>query len=275
MSILFYRRPDYLAKSDGPITSSECMRYIERAKNSERAIPQGLSFDEIVQHRSLPVGGSWLTRLSMLLTSCQPCTLSDFMDYLVYIEHNAENLQFYLWIQDYTKRWNEQVPEKERALSPEWKVEEKEIPKLAKDEPSENLGKKGTRNSRTVIQMLTTGYGKNDKSFMFEGDEQAINRPDTASFVTSSVTDSMTNRDLSEAAGMKWQPCKVLHLRYIEVYLLFFSQRTAMSWRDQPCNPSLLGIRCPSWAQSFSQRSCCDSSRTPAHYASISTCSCP
>ena len=60
MSVLFYRRPDYLAKPVGPITSTECMRYVERAKNSERAIPKGLSFEDVMQQRSLPVFLPWL-----------------------------------------------------------------------------------------------------------------------------------------------------------------------------------------------------------------------
>ena len=43
------------------------------------------------------------------------------MDYLVYIAHDAENLQFYLWLLDYTKRF-EDLPASEKALSPEWKT---------------------------------------------------------------------------------------------------------------------------------------------------------
>lgn len=58
MSVLFYRRPDYLAKPKGPIGATECMRYVERAKNSERIIPKGLTFDDVVQQRSLPVSGA-------------------------------------------------------------------------------------------------------------------------------------------------------------------------------------------------------------------------
>lgn len=55
MSILFYRRPDYLAKSSGPLNKTECSIYVERAKKSERAIPKGLSFDEITENKALPV----------------------------------------------------------------------------------------------------------------------------------------------------------------------------------------------------------------------------
>ena len=42
------------------------------------------------------------------------------MNYLKYIELSAENLQFFLWLQDYTKRFS-QLPANEKALSPEWR----------------------------------------------------------------------------------------------------------------------------------------------------------
>jgi hypothetical protein len=42
------------------------------------------------------------------------------MDFLVYISHDAENLQFFLWYRDYTKRFNA-LDEVERMFSPEWK----------------------------------------------------------------------------------------------------------------------------------------------------------
>ena len=49
----------------------------------------------------------------------QPCTLLDFMDYLVYIEHAAEHLQFFLWFRGYVQRFNSVAPS-EKALAPEW-----------------------------------------------------------------------------------------------------------------------------------------------------------
>lgn len=41
------------------------------------------------------------------------------MNYLKYIEYAPENLQFYLWFQDYSKRFSELKPS-EAVLSPEW-----------------------------------------------------------------------------------------------------------------------------------------------------------
>jgi hypothetical protein len=41
------------------------------------------------------------------------------MDFLLYVENAAENLQFYLWFRDYVARF-EQLPESEKSLSPPW-----------------------------------------------------------------------------------------------------------------------------------------------------------
>ena len=41
------------------------------------------------------------------------------MNYLIYIELAAENLQFFLWHRDYSKRFSE-LPASKQALAPEW-----------------------------------------------------------------------------------------------------------------------------------------------------------
>lgn len=45
------------------------------------------------------------------------------MDFLRYIEYDAENLQFYLWYRDYCKRFAE-LPQHEQNLAPEWTTEQ-------------------------------------------------------------------------------------------------------------------------------------------------------
>lgn len=45
------------------------------------------------------------------------------MDFLRYIEYDAENLQFYLWYRDYCKRFAE-LPESEQQLAKEWTPEQ-------------------------------------------------------------------------------------------------------------------------------------------------------
>lgn len=62
MSVLFYRRPDYVAKLPGPMSLSQCQVYVERTQKHKRAIPAELSFENIIQNKALP-----------------PCGLQDFM----------------------------------------------------------------------------------------------------------------------------------------------------------------------------------------------------
>lgn len=45
------------------------------------------------------------------------------MDYLVYVTHDAENLQFYLWMVDYFRRYSN-APKTETSLSPKWNFDE-------------------------------------------------------------------------------------------------------------------------------------------------------
>ncbi|GBF61470.1 hypothetical protein TMEN_3969 [Trichophyton mentagrophytes] len=56
--------------------------------------------------------------------TCSPCGLVDFMNYLLYVERAAENLQFYLWYQDYIQRFAA-LSESQWALSPPWTEEQR------------------------------------------------------------------------------------------------------------------------------------------------------
>lgn len=102
MSILFHKRPDYVSKYDGPL--SQCARKGGTGQDcSTAAIPSELSFEKVVCNKCLP-----------------PCSLQDFLDYLSYVTHDAENLQFYLWMVDYSQRFR-QASKAEKALSPKWR----------------------------------------------------------------------------------------------------------------------------------------------------------
>ncbi|MCJ1441089.1 MAG: hypothetical protein MMC23_001575 [Stictis urceolatum] len=105
MSILFYKRPDHVSKEGGPMTAASCQRYAEMT-SGKSSIPPSLSFERVMGNKTMP-----------------PCSLQDFLDYLIYVAHDAENLQFYLWVQDYKRRFNA-LSESEKALSPEWKVDD-------------------------------------------------------------------------------------------------------------------------------------------------------
>ena len=100
MSLLFYKRPPHVAKPDGHLT--ECKRTGD-TDCSNTSIPRELSFENVICNKCMP-----------------PCSLQDFLDYLTYVTHDAENLQFYLWMIDYFQRFRS-TSKYERALSPRWK----------------------------------------------------------------------------------------------------------------------------------------------------------
>lgn len=138
------------------------------------------------------------------------------MDFLVYVEHDAENLQFYLWYKDYVRRF-EALSDHEKKLSREWVPESTELTTFVKD-PEKNEGRK----RKTTMNMHElNGY---NEMADFDGDlklkdnlspsislragsavSSSINSPTAPSMVSSS-----TARYLEEAPGqrgLKWQPC--------------------------------------------------------------------
>ncbi|KAK1967740.1 hypothetical protein LY78DRAFT_480308 [Colletotrichum sublineola] len=110
---LTYRRPVYVHDSAGESSSDVSDSGDEKRSTTSSSlhirrsstipgIPESLTFDKIIN------GGT-----------CPPCTVRDFMNYLIYIEHSAENLQFFLWHRDYQKRFGE-AKTSDMALAPEW-----------------------------------------------------------------------------------------------------------------------------------------------------------
>jgi hypothetical protein len=133
----------------------------------------------------------------------------------VYVEYNAENLQFFLWYRDYVRRFDA-LPEKEKVLSPEWVPEAKDLPDLSNDLPKEQ--KKKTKRD-TLATAMGTGY--DSKTAALFDDESEFRMTSTSlgrhisvvkenrSTIASSVSESMTpsTAELASEAGLKWQPC--------------------------------------------------------------------
>ncbi|QDS67512.1 hypothetical protein FKW77_001639 [Venturia effusa] len=193
MSILFYRRPSYVDRPAGPINQEDCQKFVERTKNNKNAIPDELSFDNILNGRTLP-----------------PATLDDFMDYLIYVAHDAETLQFYLWLKDYRKRYAA-LRKEEQALSPEWKIAKPvEDRKLAR--------KKSSRGSLEAFPQIDKEAEVRMKELSKAArevfDEPPLSPTATAtdydSFIAKSVNSHKTMQEVAEDAtkevGLKWQP---------------------------------------------------------------------
>jgi hypothetical protein len=133
------------------------------------------------------------------------------MDYLVYVEHNAENLQFYLWYKDYVRRFDA-LSEGEKGLSPEW-IPTGDAPNLVKDSDKKNNTKRFT-----IAAMMEAGYDGTTGAELFGDDKEAARRvsalKDSASMVGSTISDAttLTTAEVTAQAGLKWQPCMFIFL---------------------------------------------------------------
>ncbi|KAK0737552.1 hypothetical protein B0T21DRAFT_287595 [Apiosordaria backusii] len=147
---LNYRRPAFVERpatsasqvsaqqsEDGSVNQADTsLKSIK--SGSSGGIPAPLSFDCIIE------GGT-----------CPPCTVRDFMNYLIYVERSAENLQFYLWYRDFEKRFNEaQTPD--LALAPEWTpaMEEEAIARIKKEQAEKARVKPSKSISPTVTEIF-------------------------------------------------------------------------------------------------------------------------
>ncbi|TGO28567.1 hypothetical protein BPAE_0026g00570 [Botrytis paeoniae] len=94
-----YRRPEYRnSYSSSEKSSRDSSMDLSRTQSKSsskfsQGIPDALTFDKIIN------GGT-----------CPPMTVREFMNYLEFIEHAPENLQFFLWFRDYTSRFDKSNP---------------------------------------------------------------------------------------------------------------------------------------------------------------------
>ncbi|KAK3990296.1 hypothetical protein QBC44DRAFT_289079 [Cladorrhinum sp. PSN332] len=124
---LTYRRPSYVEKRDiadaGVESDDESSQgggnSLESVKStaSSGGIPPALTFDRIVQ------GGT-----------CPPCTVRQFMNYLIYVERAAENLQFYLWYKDFEKRFFSEIQTFDLSLEWTQDMEDEAIERFKKEQ---------------------------------------------------------------------------------------------------------------------------------------------
>jgi hypothetical protein len=170
------------------------------------------------------------------------------MDFLKYVEHSAENLQFFLWFKDYTKRFD-QLPESESALSPEWTEAQEETEKAAyqsqlKQKPLAVEAKDILSSHNLATQEESPESQKNDpfnesqdstlKSKAKSPDSESTNRP------MSGLTSVMSGHSRGvegafEDAG-RFLPCKfhqlhTLFSRELDETLKFFQSPYSLSVR--------------------------------------------
>ncbi|KAI4176129.1 MAG: hypothetical protein LQ343_001173 [Gyalolechia ehrenbergii] len=124
------------------------------------------------------------------------------MDYLVYVSHDAENLQFWIWLQAYTRKFYATSPS-EQALSPPWSA----VDGL---QPTGNDSKQRPRTAEK------SKFGVNEYEINFDQQEPPMSPTgpmspqfDKQSFIsgmantTRSAADSV--EDANAQVGLKWQ----------------------------------------------------------------------
>lgn len=133
------------------------------------------------------------------------------MGYLLYVSHDAENLQFYLWLQDYTQRFFA-APGSEQALSPQW--DEDALPQpigtMAADP--------GPRASdRTLAQTLDHNISSEVKDIPLSPMASPLH--EKASFMSASIQgsdrpkQSFSVQQANTDFGLKWKSCEFLVLK--------------------------------------------------------------
>ncbi|KAF1852043.1 uncharacterized protein K460DRAFT_272458 [Cucurbitaria berberidis CBS 394.84] len=206
-----YRRPGHVsrASSTTSLSGDNKRKSIHESIKSgssgmSHGIPEALSFDRII------AGGV-----------CPPCTVRDFMNFLKYIELSAENLQFYLWFRDYSKRFDE-LPASEKVLSPEWTGENDshseqktaanpvnpvnpEATALFKgtdfaSDPKVNESEKGGSNPFFTPPRTPTSIDRREGESLDSYDE---------SMTTGKVNHTQRAAGAFENAGLKWKPLTI------------------------------------------------------------------
>lgn len=148
------------------------------------------------------------------------------MNYLIYIEHSAENLQFFLWYRDYVKRFFD-LPPNERALAPEWSIEQTEAELQATQAaqgPKQQISPetaevfKGTdfaTHTANVMEVKGNPFNTPPRTPLAERDSMAPTEStssDHGSTLNGSVAGSKTHHKQAASAfggaDLKWQPCK-------------------------------------------------------------------
>jgi hypothetical protein len=124
------------------------------------------------------------------------------MQYMVYVSHDAENLQFWLWLQDYVKRFFA-LPRAEQALSPPYDIEAAQAPASN----TERLPKpKSTTDKNVAELMLKLENIGSMRAPAVPGSFDGHSFVSGGTYSTRTVAESV--EEANAQAGLKWQPCR-------------------------------------------------------------------
>jgi hypothetical protein len=167
----------------------------------------------------------------------QPCTVRDFINYLKYIEHDAENLQFYLWFSDYKTRFTN-LPDSEKSLSPEWTNELAQADTVVY---RSNINpKKITPETAKVMKALDEEHGnkKLEEANPFNDSRETTTTDHNVTSMDTRAQNTMLSNKSEfsqkaesafEEAGLKWQPCLSPRILLPTIINCIFSHCTTVS----------------------------------------------
>ena len=146
------------------------------------------------------------------------------MNYLKYIEHSAENLQFYLWFRDYSARF-ESLPRSEQALSPQWtqaQAEAEAAGNTSANKPSKNVNPQiaevleGTDFADGRAKTTADPFNTPDETPSLEEKRDTFSEYGSSNGDMKTMVSSVAARSVADSAfddaGMKWKPC-MSHLK--------------------------------------------------------------
>jgi len=141
------------------------------------------------------------------------------MNYLKYIEHSAENLQFFLWYRSYVDRFS-QLRESEKVLSPEWTVAQAEAEAAAamqkgRKQVNPDVAQvfKGTDFEKRTPNTNVSDFSDSASTPSTSDEKRDFDSAYGTSFgETRTMTDASTYAvkadEAFQDAGLQWTPCE-------------------------------------------------------------------
>ena len=153
------------------------------------------------------------------------------MDYLVYVTHDAENLQFYLWMVDYFRRFAK-APKEETILSPKWTFDEKP-PSLNGTNPPQKIPDKTV--TFTGVEEMDFRNSEDISNTSTVGDHQSYHQQIGTSVRTLEPSDvDAESSDVSKRESFVVQPFRDEINRIVAHYIIPGSPRELnLSHRDR------------------------------------------
>lgn len=133
------------------------------------------------------------------------------MQYLVHVSHDAENLQFWLWLQDYIRRFFA-IPRSEQVLSPPWNPKTVAPTSIRIHDHLPKAFAKPKSNMAEFVMSLDSLGDVKPSTVVTPFDIQSVvsGRTSTSRTVTESV------HDANAQAGLNWHACKsILIARWV------------------------------------------------------------